>query len=168
MTEREYWLSGPVEGVPPLLQPVAHALLQARREVDRIMDGFPEEKLWLKPAGTASAGFHLRHLSGVLDRLFTYARGEMLTAEQMKRLSMESAQNDDSASDLVLAFKIQIASAIAQLKTTAESQLLEPRLVGRAQLPSNLVGLFFHAAEHIMRHTGQLLVTVAVLKGNPS
>ena len=29
----EYWLSGPVENIPPLLQPVAHALLQSRDEV---------------------------------------------------------------------------------------------------------------------------------------
>jgi uncharacterized damage-inducible protein DinB len=36
--------------------------------------------------------------------------------------------------------------------------------VGRKQTPSTVVGLLFHAAEHTMRHTGQLLVTVRVLK----
>jgi len=41
--------------------------------------------------------------------------------------------------------------------------LLDKRGVGRAQLPSNVLGLLFHAAEHTMRHTGQLLVTARIL-----
>jgi len=35
--------------------------------------------------------------------------------------------------------------------------------VGRAQLPSTVIGLLVHAAEHTMRHTGQLMVTVRFL-----
>ena len=31
----EVWLRGPLPAVPPLLQPVAHALLQAREELAR-------------------------------------------------------------------------------------------------------------------------------------
>ena len=85
----EVWLRGPVDGVPPLLQPVAHALLQAREEVGKIMEGFPEALLWEKPAGVASVGFHLQHLSGVLDRLFTYAQGTSLTTEQLNALQAE-------------------------------------------------------------------------------
>jgi hypothetical protein len=71
----EVWLRGPLNGIPALLQPVAHALLQAREEVNEMMDGFPENMLWQKVAGMASPGFHLQHLTGVLDRLFTYASG---------------------------------------------------------------------------------------------
>ena len=67
----EYWMSGPVDNIPALLQPVAHALLQANLEINHLMQDFPEEKLWEKPAGVASPGFHLQHLTGVLDRLFT-------------------------------------------------------------------------------------------------
>ena len=83
MTDKlpEVWLRGPVAGVPPPLQPVAHALLQAREEVEGLMQDFPEPKLWEKPAGVASVGFHLQHFAGVLSRLFTYARGESLDAE---------------------------------------------------------------------------------------
>lgn len=40
--------------------------------------------------------------------------------------------------------------------------LTEPRAVGRKQLPSTVMGLLFHAAEHVQRHVGQLLVTVRV------
>ena len=38
MTAPEVWLRGrPVEGVPPLLQPVAHSLLQCREELERLL-----------------------------------------------------------------------------------------------------------------------------------
>ena len=32
------------------------------------------------------------------------------------------------------------------------------------RLPPTVIGLLFHAAEHTMRHVGQLLVTVAVIR----
>ena len=35
----EFWLRGAVENIPSLLQPVAHALLQARDEVKELMKG---------------------------------------------------------------------------------------------------------------------------------
>jgi hypothetical protein len=39
MTDKKYevWLRGPVDHIPVLLQPVAHALLQAREEVNALM-----------------------------------------------------------------------------------------------------------------------------------
>ena len=36
-SKMEVWQSGPVQDVPALLQPVAHALLQAMEEVVKIM-----------------------------------------------------------------------------------------------------------------------------------
>ena len=55
MTDKppEVWLRGPLPGVPSVLQPVGHALLQAREEVEAMMRGFPEHKLWSRPAGVA-------------------------------------------------------------------------------------------------------------------
>src|SRR6186713_980054 len=85
----EVWLRGPIPGIPPLLQPVAHALLQAPEEINTITGNFPDHRLWDKPGGAASAGFHLQHLRGVLDRLFTYARGEALTQQQLNSLASE-------------------------------------------------------------------------------
>jgi hypothetical protein len=57
-----------------LLQPVAHALLQSEREVKSALQDFPDSMLWEKPADMAAVGFQLQHLTGVLDRLFTYAK----------------------------------------------------------------------------------------------
>jgi len=39
----EAWLRGPIEGVPALLQPVAHALQQAREEAREIVRDFPAD-----------------------------------------------------------------------------------------------------------------------------
>jgi hypothetical protein len=160
----EVWLTGPVEGVPALLQPVAHALLQATREVKEMMANFPQHLLWVKPAGMASPGFHLRHLSGVLDRLFTYAGGGALSAQQLDALKAEGTEAAIDAALLVQAFNDQVTRSVEFLKSVDEQRLTESRKVGRAGLPSTVIGLLVHAAEHTMRHTGQLLVTVRVLK----
>jgi hypothetical protein len=157
----EVWLRGPLPDIPALLNPVAHALLQAREEVEALMKDFPEEQLWTRPGGVASAGFHLQHLTGVLDRLFTYARGEKLTTGQLDALKSEG-QGHMSASNLVDAFYRQVDLALEELRTIHESILLQPRKVGRGELPSTVLGLLVHSAEHVQRHVGQLLVTVRV------
>jgi hypothetical protein len=41
--------------------------------------------------------------------------------------------------------------------------LTQPRTVGRDRLPSTMLGLLVHCAEHVHRHVGQLLVTVRVI-----
>jgi uncharacterized damage-inducible protein DinB len=160
----EVWLRGPVPGVPPLLQPVAHALLQASEEVEALLDGFPEALLWTRPGGVASVGFHLQHLRGVLDRLLTYARGEPLSEAQRSALAAEGQPpgSGSGARELLRAFREQVDAALDQLRATDEQRLAEPRYVGRKRLPSTVLGLLVHAAEHTQRHVGQLLVTVRV------
>ncbi len=157
----EVWMRGPVADVPPLLQPVAHALLQAHEEVERYLAGFDDNLLWEKPGGMAAVGFHLQHLSGVVDRLFTYAREEALSAAQFAALRAEGqADAGISSPKLVEAFGQQVQMAVAQLRGTDESKLSEARYLGRKRIPTTQAGLLFHAAEHIQRHVGQLLVTV--------
>lgn len=161
----EYWMRGPIEHVPPLLQPVAHCLLQARQEIHGSMQAFPETLLWERPLGLASPGFHLQHIIGFLDRLFTYARRESLNPKQLKWLVEEGKKKDDLPLPAILAaLDAQVEASINQLIQSDPDQLLDWRGVGRKQLPSNVLGLFFHAAEHTMRHNGQLLVTVSILK----
>jgi uncharacterized damage-inducible protein DinB len=160
----EVWLRGPVEGIPALLQPVVHALLHAQEEIHQLIQDFPEALLWQQPAGVASPGFHLQHMTGVLDRLFTYARGNMLSQEQLDFLKAEGRPAENvTLHTLLAAFDHQLNLSFDQLKEMDPSLLTEARTVGRKQLPSTVLGLLFHAAEHTMRHTGQLLVTVKVL-----
>ncbi|MBS1597496.1 MAG: DinB family protein [Bacteroidetes bacterium] len=161
----EYWQRGPVENIPALLQPVAHTLLQARAEINELMNEFPENLLWEKPGGVASPAFHVQHISGVLDRLFTYAKSESLSSEQLQDLSSEGKNNPDIKLHMLLdRLNKQIDISLLQLSTINEKTLTDFRGVGRKQLPSTVMGLLFHAAEHTMRHTGQLLVTVRILK----
>jgi uncharacterized damage-inducible protein DinB len=162
----EAWLRGSVENIPALVQPVAHALLQAREEVNELMQDFPDELLWIKPADAASTGFHLQHLKGVLDRLFTYAKGQTLSEEQLKALKTEGnpQQTKSNVQELVHAFNQQVNKALEELQQINEQTLTEFRGVGRAQLPSTVMGLLFHAAEHTMRHLGQLIVTARIVK----
>lgn len=160
----EYWLRGPIDNIPPLLLPVAHALLQAKDEVNTALASFPEELLWEKPAGVASVAFHLQHLTGVLDRLFSYAKGEGLREEQLTYLREEGIQKNMSLMELLANFNQQVIASLQQLSATDTSTLTDYRAVGRSQLPSTVIGLLTHAAEHTMRHTGQLLVTAKILQ----
>jgi hypothetical protein len=164
----EVWLRGPLTGIIPLLQPVAHALLQAQEEINKLDKEFPSALLWIKPAGLASVGFHMQHLAGVLDRLLTYARGESLNQEQTRYLKQEGYEPfpDCRFADLLEHLNRQFSLAITQLKQTEATTLLEVRGVGRAQIPSTQLGLLFHAAEHTQRHFGQLLVTYTILRSD--
>jgi len=164
MNKLEVWQRGPVEGIPALLQPVAHALLQAREEIAAIMDDFPEALLWEKPAGMASPGFHLQHVTGVLDRLFTYAQGVQLNEQQLAYLSGEGKNAGQTITELIANFNNQVDAALKQLAETDENTLTDARGIGRRQIPTTVIGLLFHTAEHTMRHAGQLLVTVNFLK----
>jgi hypothetical protein len=162
----EVWLRGPVPGIPPLLQPVAHALLQAMEEVRRVVGPLSPGPLWARPGGAASVGFHVRHAAGSLDRLFTYARGEALSAEQRAFLAAEAEPGAPpaEAAALVSAFESQVGRALAQLRDTRESTLLEARGVGRLQFPSTVIGLLVHAAEHTQRHVGQIVTTARIAR----
>jgi uncharacterized damage-inducible protein DinB len=164
----EVWQRGPVEGVPDLLQPVAHALLQSQEDAKKYTDNFPEELLWEKPFGVASVGFHLNHLSGVVSRLFTYADNKKITAEQLKFLKTE--ENPDNLplklADLIVVLEETVQVAVDYLKQTSTDDLTEFRGLGREQLPTTKLGLLFHAAEHSQRHIGQLLVTARILTGS--
>ncbi len=161
----EVWLRGEILGVPALLQPAAHALLQSSEELEKYLQDFPEELLWKKPAGRASVGFHLQHLTGVLDRMLTYAQAEKLSKNQFHYLKNEEKPDEKlSVEILIQNFQKKVNEAIVFLKNTPENILTEYRPVGRKELPSTVIGLLFHAAEHSQRHVGQLLVTGSVLK----
>jgi len=165
MAQPEYWLRGPVAGIPALLQPAAHALLQARDEVAAAMENFRDEWLWIRPAANASVAFHLQHLAGVLDRLYTYASAQPLNEEQLEYLRAEGREEAGvTAEELLSHFSLQVEKSLAYLAGVDEQTLTDIRGVGRQQVPSTVIGLLFHAAEHTTRHTGQLLVTASVVR----
>jgi hypothetical protein len=137
----------------------------AQEDVERAVAALRPDELWMEPGGAASVGFHLAHLAGATDRLLTYARGERLTDIQKKKLVAERPDPSarPSLEALVADWRAGVADAIRQLSALEEGALLTPRFVGRAQLPSNVLGLAFHAAEHASRHAGQVVTTCKIL-----
>lgn len=159
----EVWLRGPLPDVIPELQPVVHSLLQVREEIAGVASISPAQ-LWARPGGAASIGFHLMHLAGSLDRLLTYARGNALNAAQRAALEAESREdNSRPAADMVQAALAAIDAAIVHVRSTPLCTLDETREVGRARLPSTVLGLLFHAAEHAQRHSAQIITTRKVI-----
>ena len=63
-------------------------------------------------------------------------------------------------------FHKQVDLSLKQLSETDSGMLTDKREIGRQKIPTTLIGLYVHAAEHTMRHIGQLLVTVRVIKSN--
>lgn len=157
-------MRGPVPGIPALLQPVAHSLLQCQEELHARLAALQPAALWARPGGAASVGFHVRHAAGSLDRLFTYARGEALSPGQYAALKVEGEpdMSVEAAATLLSSLDTAIEAALVQLRRTGEETLLEPRGVGRARLPSTVLGLLFHAAEHTQRHAGQAVTTARI------
>lgn len=165
MSEPEVWMRGiHVDGIGTQLQPVAHALLQALEDVESAVSGVSVDALWARPGGAASAGYHLRHLAGSLDRLTTYARGEALSGEQLAALRGEG-EPGASADALLAHVRDTVHRALDQLRATPDASLDEPRGVGRQRLPSSVRGLLYHAGEHTTRHAGQVITTVKVVRG---
>jgi hypothetical protein len=167
--QTEVWQRGPVAGFEPLLMPVVHALIQVREDLDRLAGEVTAGQVWLRPGGAASIGFHVRHAGGALDRLFTYARGESLSDAQRAALREEGTPGEPPASlrEVVAGVDAMIERALQQLATTARDSLLDERKLGRAGLPTTVLGLLFHAAEHSTRHVGQAITTAKIVASLP-
>jgi hypothetical protein len=166
----EAWLRGTLPDVSLLLTPAAHALIQAAIDIERAAAPLTAKEVWSTPGGAPSAGFHLRHVAGSIDRLLTYARGRQLGAEQLRELSIESSPGAPPSESLMLVgtATARIEDALQALRSTPDELLAEPRTVGRARLPSTVFGLLFHIAEHTQRHTGQIITTARIVRGLPS
>jgi uncharacterized damage-inducible protein DinB len=166
MTQPEVWLRGPLENISPTLMSVAHALLQASEDLE-IANGLSQEQLWHRPNEAASIGFHLRHISGSIGRLLSYADGQQLSPEQMIFLKQESMAGATS-SELIMQARAAIRNALQVLQNTKDADLFEPRFVGRQLLPSTVIGLLYHIGEHTSRHAGQVITTAKSLSVNQS
>lgn len=162
----EPWLRGPLPGIPALLQPAGHALVMSQEDVERALANLTEDQVWMRPQGVASVGFHVAHLVGSTDRLFTYARGEGLSDAQRRMLEREATLDESRPpkDELMQEWREGVEESLRRLSDTPESALTERRLVGRAELPSTVLGLLFHAAEHASRHTGQIVTTAKLVR----
>ena len=168
MSAPEPWLRGPVPGVDAWLMPAAHALLQAREDVERAAAALGPDELWARPGGAASVGFHLRHIGGSITRLLAYVAARQLTEAELVASRSEGDPGSPamSAVECVATAQAGIDAALAEIRATPHERLLEPREVGRARLPSTVLGLLFHIAEHTQRHVGQVVTTAKIVRAS--
>jgi len=151
----EPWLRGPVPGVHPLTAPVLYAFQQAREDLRRFTEGLTQAQLWASPHGVGSVGFHIRHIAGSTDRLMSYLQNRELTAEQMQDLRDEEKPLRVDAEELLAVLDKALWKAEVVVRGIDPSTLTEPRMVGRKRLPTTVIGLLTHIAEHTQRHVGQ-------------
>ncbi len=161
--EVEPWLRGPISGVHPLLAPTLHAYRQAIEDVARWTEGLDTNQIWARPEELAPVGFHLRHIAGSVDRLTTYLRGEQLTAQQMETMRQEM-NPDAGRAELLRGVSQALAASEEVIRSLQPSSLVEPRSVGRKRLPTTVIGLVVHLAEHTQRHVGELIITAKLSK----
>ncbi len=160
----EPWLNGPIEGIPALLMPAAHALMQAQEDIKTFAENLSREQIWQEPGGAASIGFHLRHINGSCDRLLRYAKGESLSVAQFEFLADEqNGAKIESATELITSANQRINEISEYLRGVPEEEFLAERFVGRAKLKTNVIGLLFHIAEHTQRHVGSIIAISRVV-----
>ena len=160
----EAWLTGPVPGVPTVLMPAAPSFLQVKQELSELLRDMPVADVWRTPGHSTSIGFHALHLAGATDRLLTYARGEQLSPAQLDAARAERSLTGLTTDEILQRVNGAMDHAVEQLRSASSDIIGETREVGRQRLPSTVLGLIFHAAEHATRHVGQIATLRKVLE----
>jgi uncharacterized damage-inducible protein DinB len=153
----EPWMRGPIAGVDPLLAPVLYSFQQAREDLRRCTEGLSTVQLWAEPYGFASVGFHLRHIAGSTRRLMSYLQGKPLNAGQLATLQSERDPAGAGRDELLALVDAAFDDAGTVVRALDPATLREPRGVGRQHLPTTVIGLLVHIAEHTQRHVGQAI-----------
>jgi hypothetical protein len=153
----EPWMRGPIEGVHLLLTPVLYSFQMAREDLEKFTAGLTTAALWATPYGLTSVGFHMQHIAGSTERLVTYLRGRELTATQLSALAAEGSTGELSREELLDAMNTAFRDAERAIRAIDPATLGEPRTVGRKRLPTTVIGLLTHIAEHTQRHVGQAI-----------
>lgn len=160
----EPWLRGPIAGVHPLVMPIFFTFAQVREELSKHTAGLTDSQVWAKPANTtASLGFHLKHIAGSVDRLTTYLAGRQLSQAQLDVLRHES-EGGCTLDGLLRLVNESLQGAEEQLRKIDPDSLYAPRAVGRRGLPTTVLGLVVHIAEHTQRHLGQAVITAKLVR----
>jgi uncharacterized damage-inducible protein DinB len=155
-TQEEPWLRGPLPGINPFIAPLFYSFQMAREDLAHHTAALTTEQIWATPHGFGSVGFHLRHIAGATDRLLTYALGSPLSETQM---SILKAEKEPGATREMLLAALDAAFTKAESAASAldPATLAAPRTVGRKLLPTTVIGLLVHIAEHTQRHVGQAI-----------
>ena len=153
----EPWMRGPIAGVDPLLSPVLYTFQQAREDLRRWTEGLSTGQLWAEPHGFGSVGFHMRHIAGSAGRLMSYLQEKPLNAAQLSVLQAEHDPAGAGRDELLALIDASFDDAETVVRELDPATLRDSRSVGRARLPTTVIGLLVHIAEHTQRHVGQAI-----------
>ncbi len=159
----EAWLRGPIPGVEPLVMPLLFSFRQVREDLAAHTAGLTADDVWRRIATLPPLGFQLRHIAGSVDRLTTYLMGEALSPGQLTFLQQETNPGA-SLAELLAAIDTALRHCEARVTTIGPAAIHEPRTIGRKRLPTTVLGLLVHIAEHTQRHLGQAITTAKLLR----
>jgi hypothetical protein len=142
--------------------PVFSSFAQVREDLAKHTAGLKGEQVW-RLAGGNSLGFQLKHIAGSVDRLTSYLVGEQLTHEQLEFLRQESLGGEELG-DLLALVERSLTGAEKRLRRIDPSSIYDARSVGRRALPTTVVGLIVHLAEHTQRHLGQAITLAKIAR----
>jgi hypothetical protein len=162
-TTPEPWLRGPIEGVHLLVRPVFFTFTQVREDLGANTRGLSCEQVWRRIRGAAPLGFHIKHIAGSVDRLTTYLLGGQLNETQIQFLREES-DSGAGLDELLRLLDVHLRGTEERLRQIDPQSLYEARGVGRKGLPTTVIGLLVHLAEHTQRHLGQAITTIKMLR----
>ena len=157
-------MRGPIEGLEPLVAPVFCSFTQVREELAHYTEGLTTEQVWRQVNALPALGFHLRHIAGSVDRLMTYLMEGEINAEQIAYLKSEG-EPGESLNELLAGVDAAFVKAEGQLRTIKAADIHAPRYIGRKRLPTSVLGLLVHVAEHTQRHLGQSITTAKLVRG---
>ena len=160
----EAWLRGPIEGVPPHLMPVFHSFAMVREDLAYHTEGLTTDDVWRRTGSLPSLGFHLRHIAHSVDRLVTYLCGDQLSEAQIATLRQETGPGAETLAQLLEDVDEKLSDAERRIRTIGPGMLNEPRFIGKKRLPSTVLGLLVHVAEHTQRHLGQAITTAKLAR----
>jgi hypothetical protein len=143
--------------IHPLIAPILYSFQQAREDLRRFTEGLIPAQLWASPHGFGSVGFHIRHIAGSTERLLCYVRKRELTSEQVRELQDEEKSQGLNREELLALLEKALQEAEVVVRGIDPATLTEPRAVGRKRLPTTVIGLLTHIAEHTQRHVGQAI-----------
>jgi hypothetical protein len=168
----EPWLRGTLGEVEPVRRAVLHALELAGEDVDTWASVLSDTEMFARPVGLPSVAFQLRHMARSLDRLMTYAENGFLSSSQSPvsqlpvlseaQMAALASEMDDTgtAAEVLEEFRVGLGRAMERVRAVDPASFAEVRGVGRKMLPTTVVGLLIHCAEHTQRHVGQMVTTI--------
>jgi hypothetical protein len=136
--------------------PVFFSFAQVREDLARHTAGLEREQVW-RVTGANSLGFQLKHIAGSVDRITSYLMEQPLTAAQMEFLRQESSSGSEDPPVLLALVADSLARSEDRLRQIDPASIYAARSVGRRALPTTVIGLLVHLAEHTQRHLGQAI-----------